>query len=88
MKLAFPEFLIGLLGSVAPLDNPAAFATAIKLLAEPLLKCETSPEDVQQAYRNRFPRHQVIDEYLRIFAGSNSEAGFPKTMLEQVAGMR
>jgi len=69
---AFPEFLSGLLGSVASLDDPAAFATALKALAGPVLKDEITPADVQRAYKERFPRRQVIDEYMRILGCSDS----------------
>lgn len=64
---AFPEFLCGPLGCVAPLDSPIAFATALKALAEPILKGEIAPTDVQRAYRNRFSRSQVIDAYMQVF---------------------
>jgi len=63
---AFPEFLSGVLGSVGPLDSPPAFAAALKTLAEPVLKGAITPADVQGAYTIRFPRRQVINEYLRI----------------------
>jgi glycosyltransferase involved in cell wall biosynthesis len=69
---SFPEYLCGPLGSVAPLGNPIAFATTLKAVAEPILKGELSPEDVQRAYRLRFSRHKVIKEYLGIFQCSDS----------------
>jgi len=72
---AFPEVLFKPLGSVAPLDNPKAFATAMKALAEALLRGEITPQLVQEAYGRRFPRAQVIDEYMRIFSDSASPAG-------------
>ena len=67
---AFPEFLSGLLGSIAPLDSPITFATALRSLAEPLLKAEITPEDVQRTYKSRFPRCQIINEYMRIVNAS------------------
>ncbi len=68
---AFPEFLSGLLGSIAPLDDPTAFAVALKAIAKPVLEGRITPADVQQAYRRRFPRTQVIDGYLRAFGCSD-----------------
>jgi glycosyltransferase involved in cell wall biosynthesis len=65
---SLPEYLCGPLGSIGPLDAPVDFAAAMKAVAEPVLKGELSPEIVQRAYRSRFPRHQVIDEYVRILA--------------------
>jgi glycosyltransferase involved in cell wall biosynthesis len=64
---SFPEYLSGALGSVAPLDNPIAYATALKALGQPLLSREMTPGDVQRAYETRFPRWKVIDEYLLTF---------------------
>jgi glycosyltransferase involved in cell wall biosynthesis len=72
---AFPEFLSGLLGSIAPLDNPAAFAGALKSLAVPVLRGEVAPADVQRAYKARFPRRQVIDDYMRIFGCAEPARG-------------
>ncbi len=69
---AFPEFLTGLLGSVAPGDNSAAFATALKSLAKPVLKGEITPADVQQAYKRRFARRQIINQYLQILGSSGA----------------
>jgi glycosyltransferase involved in cell wall biosynthesis len=69
---AFPEFLSGVLGSVAPFDSPPAFAVALRALAEPVLKGEITPADVQRAYKASFPRHQIIDQYIQILEGSNS----------------
>ena len=69
---AFPEFLSGLLGSIAPLDDPAAFASALKEIAKPVLEGRITPADVQQAYQSRFPRQQVIEGYLRVFGCSDS----------------
>ena len=68
---AFPEFLTGLLGSVAPLDDPTAFATALKAMAKPVLEGNITPADIQQAYQSRFPREQVIEGYLRAFSCSD-----------------
>jgi len=64
---AFPEFLCGPLGCVAPLGDPIAFATALKALADRVLRGDITPADVQRAYENRFSRSRVIDEYMRIF---------------------
>jgi glycosyltransferase involved in cell wall biosynthesis len=69
---AFPEFLSGFLGSVAPLDDPTVFATALKALAGPVLNGEITSMDVQRAYKLRFPRSEVIDEYIRILGCSGS----------------
>jgi glycosyltransferase involved in cell wall biosynthesis len=68
---AFPEFLSGLLGGIAPLDDPTAFATALKAIAKPVLEATITPTEVQQAYRDRFPRQQVIEGYLRAFGFSD-----------------
>jgi glycosyltransferase involved in cell wall biosynthesis len=67
---AFPEFLSGLLGSIAPLGCPTAFASALKALAGPVLNGEITPEKVQRAYQIRFPRCQIIKEYMRILSAS------------------
>ena len=64
---SFPEYLRGHLGAVAPLNDPIAYATALKALAQPLLSGEVTPRDVQRAYEARFPRGKVIDEYLQMF---------------------
>jgi glycosyltransferase involved in cell wall biosynthesis len=69
---AFPEYLHGRLGSIAPLDNPAGFAAALKTIAEPILHGEVTPADVQQAYVSRFQRRHVIDGYLQVFSCSVS----------------
>jgi len=69
---AFPEFLSGLLGSVAPIDDSKAFAIALAAIAKPILDGKITPADVQQAYQSRFPREQVIQEYLRAFGCSDS----------------
>jgi len=69
---AFPEFLSGLLGTVAPLDDRSAFAASLMRVAKPILEGSISPTDVQQAYQRRFPRAQVIEEYLRAFGCSDS----------------
>jgi glycosyltransferase involved in cell wall biosynthesis len=63
---AFPEILSGPLGSIAPLYNANAFAAALDALAAPILKGKITPTDVQQAYKSRFPRPQIIDQYMRI----------------------
>jgi hypothetical protein len=39
----------------------------LRSLAAPVLRGEITPADVQRAYAIRFPRGQVIDDYLRIF---------------------
>jgi glycosyltransferase involved in cell wall biosynthesis len=64
---SFPEFLSGHLGSVAALDDPIAYATALKALAQPLLSGEVTPRHVQSAYGARFPRAKVIDDYMQVF---------------------
>lgn len=64
---AFPEFLGGLLGSIAPLHDPEAFAAAIQAMTAPVLSGELTPEEVQWAYVNRFQRRQVIEGYLQVF---------------------
>jgi glycosyltransferase involved in cell wall biosynthesis len=64
---AFPEFLSGLLGGIAPLDDATAFATALKAISQPILDGSITPPGVQQAYRTRFPREQAIEGYLRAF---------------------
>lgn len=64
---AFPEFLRGILGSIAPLDDPEAFAVALKAIGKPVLDGSITPADVQQAYQGRFPRQQVIEGYLQAF---------------------
>jgi len=69
---AFPEFLSGILGCVAPLDDPTTFATALKAVARPVLDGSITPADVQQAYQSRFPRQQAIEGYLRAFGFSDS----------------
>lgn len=69
---AFPEFLSGLLGSVAPLDDPTAFAFALKAIAKPVLEGSITPTDIQKAYQSRFPRQQAIEGYLRVFGCSDS----------------
>jgi glycosyltransferase involved in cell wall biosynthesis len=69
---SFPEYLCGVLGSVAPLGDPIAYATALKAVGQPLLTREVSPSDVQRAYEARFPRWRVIDEYLRMFGCCDS----------------
>jgi glycosyltransferase involved in cell wall biosynthesis len=68
---AFPEFLSGLRGSVAPFDNPSAFAAALSILAGPVLNGEITPADVQRAYKDRFPRRQIMDKYLQILGSSD-----------------
>jgi glycosyltransferase involved in cell wall biosynthesis len=67
---AFPEILSGPLGSIAPLGCPTTFASALKILAEPIVKGEITPADVQRAYKSRFPRCQIIGEYMRLFGGT------------------
>jgi len=69
---AFPNFLSGFLGTVAPLDSPPAFAAALRTMAEAVLRGEITPAVVQGAYRVRFPRRQIIDEYLRILGCSDA----------------
>lgn len=69
---AFPEFLSGLLGSVAPFDNPPAFAAALRTLAEPVLNGEITPADIQRAYKDSFPRRQIMDKYLQILGSFDS----------------
>jgi glycosyltransferase involved in cell wall biosynthesis len=69
---AFPEFLSGLLGSVAPLDDPAAFAIALRDIAKPVIEGSITPKEVQHAYQSQFPRQQVIAGYLRVFGCSDS----------------
>jgi glycosyltransferase involved in cell wall biosynthesis len=64
---AFPDFLRGVLGSIAPLNDPNAFATALKRMAEPVLGGQIAPADIQQAYSKRFQRGQVVEGYMRIF---------------------
>jgi glycosyltransferase involved in cell wall biosynthesis len=64
---ALPEFLRDSLGCIAPLNNPAAFATALKTKAMPILNDQVTPAEIQTAYMSRFPRRQVIDEYLQVF---------------------
>jgi glycosyltransferase involved in cell wall biosynthesis len=64
---AFPEFLTGRLGSVVPLDDPEAFAAAMHALARPMLNGAIAPEDIQKAYLRRFPRQNVIEEYMQVF---------------------
>jgi len=68
---AFPEFLDGLLGSIAPLADPGAFAAALKAVAFPILEGKIMPAEVQQAYEVRFPRQRVIEDYLRILGCSD-----------------
>ncbi|MGA9669480.1 MAG: glycosyltransferase [Terracidiphilus sp.] len=68
---AFPEFLSGLPGSIAPLDDPTAYAAALKAIAKPIIEGSIAPRDVQQAYQSRFPRQQVIEGYLRAFGYSD-----------------
>ncbi len=69
---AFPEFLSGLLGSIAPLDDPTAFAAALMAVAKQVLEGNITPTDIQQAYQNRFPRQNAIEGYLRVFGCSGS----------------
>jgi len=69
---AFPEFLSGHLGSIAPLDDPTAFASALKTIAKEVLEGSITPVDVQQAYQSRFPRQKVLEGYLRAFGCSDS----------------
>jgi glycosyltransferase involved in cell wall biosynthesis len=69
---SFPEYLCTPLGSVAPLDNPVAFAAALKAVAEPVLRGKVSPQDVQHAFSCRFSRRRVIDEYMAVFGCSGS----------------
>jgi glycosyltransferase involved in cell wall biosynthesis len=64
---SFPEYLCGHLGAIAVLDDPIAYAAALKALAQPLLSGDVTPRDVQRAYEARFPRWKVIDEYLQVF---------------------
>jgi glycosyltransferase involved in cell wall biosynthesis len=67
---AFPEFLSGLLGTVAPIDDPKAFAVALAAIAKPILEGKFTPAEVQQAYQSRFPREKVIQEYMRAFGAA------------------
>jgi glycosyltransferase involved in cell wall biosynthesis len=64
---AFPEFLSGPLGAIAPLHDAAAFAAAMHMLARPIIAGEIVPDDVQRAYLTRFSRRKVIEGYLRVF---------------------
>jgi glycosyltransferase involved in cell wall biosynthesis len=69
---ALPEVLSEPLGSIAPLDDPAAFASALKSMSEPIFSGEITPEGIQQEYCNRFSRQRVINDYLQIFERSDS----------------
>jgi hypothetical protein len=64
---ALPEFLLGSLGCIAPLNDPAAFANAMKAKADPILNGQVTSAEIQTAYVSRFPRRQVIDKYLQVF---------------------
>jgi glycosyltransferase involved in cell wall biosynthesis len=64
---ALPDFLLGTLGCIAPLDEPDLFAGAMRTIGGRILEGKVTPADVQQAYLRRFDRAQVIDEYMRIF---------------------
>jgi len=68
---AFPEFLSGILGSLAPLDDPSAFAAALRTTAKPVLEGDITPGDIQLAYQGRFPRQRVIEGYLQAFGCSD-----------------
>jgi hypothetical protein len=69
---AFPEFLGGVLGSIAPLDDPTTFAAALAAIARPVLDKSLTPADIQAAYQSRFSREETIEGYLRAFGCSSS----------------
>jgi glycosyltransferase involved in cell wall biosynthesis len=64
---AFPDFLTGgQLGALSPLGDPAGFATALSGIARRLREGDLTPEGIQNSYKQRFPRGQIIDEYARL----------------------
>jgi hypothetical protein len=49
------------------LDDPEAFAAAMYALTQQILCGEFAPGEVQKAYLWRFPRQNVIEEYMQVF---------------------
>jgi len=62
---AFPGFLSdGQLGALAVPDEPDEFARALAAVARGVGDSTFTPDGVQAAYSQRFPREQVIQEYI------------------------
>lgn len=64
---AFPDFLQGPLGCLAPLNDADVYAAALRATGRPVLEAKIGPADVQQAYLRCFNRANVIEEYARLF---------------------
>lgn len=71
---AFPEILRDArLGAMSPLNEPEAFAHVLKDVGSHVAEGVSTPSTVQEVYRQRFPRRQVIDQYVLAF-GCNAQS--------------
>lgn len=63
---AFPEILKDeRLGGLAPLDDPNTFAYVLEAVCTGGRRGAGSASSIQDAYYERFPRQQIVSEYLR-----------------------
>jgi glycosyltransferase involved in cell wall biosynthesis len=81
---AFPEFLTAPeLGKVAPLDNAAEFAHALRQVGLRVFQGLITPQAVQSRFAGLFPRDEIIDKYCRLFAAQYPGDSLPANAVEQ-----
>jgi glycosyltransferase involved in cell wall biosynthesis len=67
---ALPEVLASReLGRLAPAESATAFATAVAELASLVQQGRLTAESVAQAFRARYDRAAILQEYIKLFAG-------------------
>jgi glycosyltransferase involved in cell wall biosynthesis len=66
---ALPEVLRqSELGRLAPLDDPKAFATAVREIIEAIQASRITPASVVAAFRIRYDRAEIVKRYLNLLA--------------------